>query len=222
MLKIATLTFNPYGENTYVIYDQNRDCVIVDAGCYNKKEQQTLLQFINKNELRPILALNTHGHIDHVCGVEFVKQCWGVPFAIDSSDSQVLQANTIYAEQMGFRMPTVPSIDIDLATTDRVMLGDTAIEILHTPGHTPGGVSLYMAEQKILITGDTLFKESIGRTDLPGGNYPTLMKSILEQIAPLGSGVTVFPGHGPSSSVGHEMIYNPFIVEAVQGQVNYK
>lgn len=224
MLKIATLTFNPYGENTYVIYDsgQSLECIIIDAGCYNDKEQQTLRSFIQQHNLRPIMALNTHGHIDHVCGVEYVKRQWGVPFAIHSLERQILEMNTCYAEQMGFTFGSVPEVDIDLSQKTSFVLGDNTLDIINTPGHTPGGVSIYCADQKVLFTGDTLFKESIGRTDLPGGDYPTLMESIFTQIVPLGSEVSVFAGHGPSTNIGHELNYNPFVMEAAAGEVNYK
>lgn len=223
MIKIATLAFNPFGENTYIIFDSTtKQCIIVDAGCCNEKEQQTLVSFIDKNELRPILALNTHAHIDHVCGVEFVKSKWGVEFALHAQDLPLLEAVPSYAQSMGFRVDTVPVVEVDLSDGMELKLGQSTIRIIHTPGHTPGHVSVYLPEEKTLLTGDTLFKESIGRTDLPGGDYPTLMRSIFEKIVPLGGDTTVFPGHGPKTDLAHEMMYNPFLTEAVNGEINYK
>lgn len=223
MIKIANLTFNPFGENTYVIFDTStKQCIIVDAGCCNEKEQQTLVSFIDKNELSPILALNTHAHIDHVCGVDFVKRNWDVPFALHPLDMPLLESVPSYAQSMGFAIDTVPQVEIDLSEKTEFQLGDSIIKIIHTPGHTPGHVSIHLPTEKTLLTGDTLFKESIGRTDLPGGDYPTIMRSIFEQIMPLGGDTTILPGHGPKSDLAHEMMYNPFITEAVNGEINYK
>lgn len=223
MIKIATLTFNPFGENTYVIFDtQTKQCIIVDAGCYNQKEQQTLISFIDKNELRPIMALNTHAHIDHVCGVDFVKSNWDIPFALDELDFPLLEAAPSYGQSMGFMVDSVPKVEIDLSQNREFKLGESDIKIIPTPGHTPGHVSIYIPSIKTLLTGDTLFKESIGRTDLPGGDYSTLMRSIFDQIMPLGGDTVVLPGHGPATDLAHEMMYNPFITEAVNGEVNYK
>lgn len=222
MIKIATLTFNPFGENTYVIYNDSKECIIVDAGCYTERERKTLKAFIEKNTLKPILTLNTHAHVDHVCGVEFVKREWGIPFALHGDDKAILELVPDYAMTMGFDITSTPTVEIDLANTPSITFGDSVINIFHTPGHTPGGVSIHMPQERLLITGDTLFRESIGRTDLPGGCYNTIMKSILEKILPLGGDTVVFPGHGGSSTIAHEMMFNPFITEAIQGKVNYK
>lgn len=221
MIKLATLTFNPFAENTYILFDESKECVIVDAGCYTEQEQQTLAAFIAKNDLRPILALNTHGHVDHICGVEFVKRQWGVPFALHGNDKAILELAHCYAG-MGFDVDSVPAVDIDLAETTDIQLGNSMLHVLHTPGHTPGHVAIHVPEAELLLTGDLLFKESIGRTDLPGGDYPTLMSSIVERVIPLGSDTRIFPGHGPHSTVAHEVMFNPFIVEALRGDVNYK
>lgn len=223
MIKLATLTFNPFGENTYIIYDDSKECVIIDAGCYSEKEQNTLKAFIEKNSLKPVMAINTHAHIDHICGVEFVKQTWGVPFALHRDDTAMLEMIPCYASSMNFDIPVIPTVEIDLAEQTEVKFGDdTTISVIHTPGHTPGGVCLHVAQQDILITGDTLFRESIGRTDLPGGSYCDLMNSIINGLIPLGSGIEIFPGHGGKSSLSHELMFNPFITEAIQGEVNYK
>lgn len=220
MTKIANLVFNPFGENTYVIFDQTLECVIVDAGCYSTKEQQALVNFIENNNLKPVLAINTHGHIDHMCGVEFVKQRWGVPFAMNVLDKPLLDSVPSYGASMGFDIQDVPTVDIDLSTQSIIEFGESKIEIVQTPGHTPGHVSLYLSDIKTLLTGDTLFRESIGRTDLPGGDYSVLMNSIIKKIVPLGGDVVVFPGHGPKTEIAHEIMYNPFITEVLNGEVN--
>lgn len=221
-MKIATLQFNPFGENTYVIYGASKECIIVDAGCYSDKEQNTLAAFIEKNELRPIMALNTHAHVDHVCGVDFVMRKWGIPFALHSADTTILEMVPCYADSMGFDVKQVPPATIDLSQTTQIMLGDTQLNIIHTPGHTPGHISIHIPEQQILLTGDTLFKESIGRTDLPGGDYQSIMESIIERIIPLGNDTRILPGHGPQSTIAHEVMFNPFVSEALQKDVNYK
>ncbi len=221
MLKIATLTFNPYGENTYVLFDQSRQCVVVDAGCLTEKECQTLDAFITKNDLIPILAVNTHGHIDHICGVEFVKRRWNIPFAIHRNEQPILDMVPCYAEAMGFPIKTVPTPDVDLAETKTITLGDSELQILQVPGHTPGHIAIYAPAEELLLVGDLLFKGSIGRTDLPGGDYPTIMRSLIEEIVPLPGTTHVFSGHGPQTTISHEIMFNPFIVEALQGEVNY-
>lgn len=221
MIKLATLTFNPFGENTYILFDESNQCVVVDAGCYSEKEQQTLVSFIEKNNLHPVMALNTHGHIDHICGVEFVKKQWNVPFALHRNEKPIMEMAHCYAD-MGFDVNPIPDMDIDLAETETIPLGNNTLYILQTPGHSPGHVAIHVPEAELLLTGDLLFKESIGRTDLPGGSYPTLMNSIVEKVIPLGGNTKIFPGHGPHSTIAHEVMFNPFIVEALRGDVNYK
>lgn len=221
MIKIATLTMNPFGENTYVLYADNGDCVIVDAGCYTKGEQDRLATFIAQNSLTPTLALNTHAHIDHVCGVEWLKNTYGVPFALHAADMPVLESVVTYGEAVGIVVRSVPAVDRYIASGDLIDLGGEKLRIIHTPGHTAGGVSIYIESQKMLLTGDTLFRESIGRTDLPTGDYEQLMQSIIENILPLGSDVTFFPGHGAHSTLGHEVERNPFVSEVLAGDIPY-
>lgn len=221
MIKLATLTFNPFGENTYILFDDSKKCVIVDAGCCSEKEQQTLVSFIEKNELQPVMAINTHGHVDHICGVEFVKKQWGIPFALHRNEKPIMEMAHCYAD-MGFDVNPIPTVDIDLAETQTIPLGNSTLHIIQTPGHSPGHIAIHVPEAELLLTGDLLFKESIGRTDLPGGSYPTLMDSIVEKVIPLGSNTRIFPGHGSHSTIAHEVMFNPFIVEALRGDVNYK
>lgn len=221
MIKLATLTFNPFGENTYILFDETKKCMIVDAGCSSEKEQQTLVSFIEKNELQPIMAINTHGHVDHICGVEFAKQQWGIPFALHRNEKPIMEMVHCYVD-MGFDVNPIPTVNIDLAETETIPLGNNTLHILQTPGHSPGHIAIHVPETELLLTGDLLFKESIGRTDLPGGSYPTLMDSIVEKVIPLGGNTQVFPGHGPHSTIAHEVMFNPFIVEALRGDVNYK
>ena len=172
MLKLATLTFNPFGENTYVLFDETKQCVLVDVGCSTEQERQTLAAFIEKNDLRPMMAINTHGHVDHICGVEFVKRQWGIPFALHRNEKPIMEMAHCYAD-MGFDVDPIPTVEVDLAETETIPVGNSTLRILQTPGHSPGHVAIHVPDAELLLTGDLLFKESIGRTDLPGGSYPT-------------------------------------------------
>ncbi len=222
-MNIATLQFNPIGENTYVIWDESLECAIIDAGNSSERENQALFNFIAQKGLTPKLAINTHGHFDHVMGVEALREQYGVQFAISSKDQFLLDSSTAGSVIYGIKLGAMPkSIDIDLDALSEISFGNTVLQIIPTPGHTPGHVSLFEPTQRVLFTGDTLFKESIGRTDLPGGDYSWIMESILKSIIPLGDDVEFFPGHGPSSTIGHEALYNPFVVEVLNAEVNYK
>lgn len=216
------MTMNPFGENTYIIYNELKECIIVDAGMYSDSEKERFEAFITKNELTPILALNTHGHIDHICGVEWVKSKYGIPFAIHKHDVAVVESVVSYGQGLGFDIQTAPKVDQTIQDGQTITLGNDSIRVIHTPGHTEGGVCFLIEGQAMLLTGDTLFKESIGRTDLPGGNYDTLMRSIVGKILPLGGDVTFFPGHGTQSTIGYEMQRNPFITEVLSGDMSFK
>ncbi len=222
-MKIAKLTFNPIEENTYIIWDATLECAVIDAGNSSERENNSLSNFIEEHHLTPTLAINTHGHFDHTMGVEYLRQRYGVRFAMSSKDKFLLDAASVSGTIYGIKVGEMPTqIDIDLDAVDQVSFGETTLQIIRVPGHTPGHVALYEPEQKVLFTGDTLFRESIGRTDLPGGDYSWIMQSILENIIPLGDEVQILPGHGEESTIGHETIYNPFIVEVLNDEVNYK
>lgn len=222
IMEIKRLMLNPLCENTYIVWDDTKECVIIDAGALLERENKMVADVIEEHGLRPVMAINTHGHFDHVGGVAFLKENYGVKFACSSKDQFLLDASTSQGVMFGIQCNPVPAIDIDLDTVESVKFGNTELSVLKTPGHTPGHVSLFSAENKALFTGDTLFRESIGRTDLPGGDYSWIMKSILEQIVPLGDDVAIYPGHERESTIGHEVLYNPFIVEVLNNEVNYK
>jgi hydroxyacylglutathione hydrolase len=211
MLQIQTFTFNPLQENTYVLYDETRSCVIIDPGCYEKQEKQALEEFIRSKELTVTHLLNTHGHVDHVLGNAFVKQTFGVPLYIHSKDEATLRAVETYAANWGFVRYEPAQPDHYLNEGDTVTFGNSMLEVLFVPGHAPGHIAFYSADQKICIGGDVLFRGSIGRTDLPGGDFDTLIASIQTQLFPLGDDVVVYPGHGGSTTIGHEKRYNPFL-----------
>ena len=222
-MKIARLIFNPLQENTYVVWDESLEAVVIDAGNMSERENATLEQFLYERGLTPVYALNTHGHFDHLMGVEFLRQRYGAKFAVSSKDKFLVENATQSAELFGIRAGDMPEkIDVDLEGMQSISFGQSELQIISTPGHTPGHVAFYEPNAKILFTGDTLFRESIGRTDLPGGDYSWIMKSILEKIMPLGDEVKVYPGHGETTDIGHESMYNPFVVEVMNQEVNYR
>ncbi len=220
-MQIALFQFNPFQENTYVVWDATKECVIIDAGCYSAPERRRLQTFIEEKGLKPMMALNTHGHVDHILGVEFVRETWGVPFALHGADKFLVESAVEHGAIYGFNVEAIPQIDLMLDNESQVSFGDTTLRLIHTPGHTPGHICIYAEEDKKLFTGDTLFRESIGRTDLPGGDYSWIMRSIIDRILPLGGDVEIYPGHGNHSTIGHEALYNPFITEAIGGEVNF-
>lgn len=223
MLKIAKLIFNPIQENTYILWDESGECIVVDAGNISAREDNRLVDFITEQGLKPVMAVNTHGHFDHLAGVEHLRRTFDVPFAMSGKDAFLLEAAPASARMFGIGEIAAPAkIDVDLATLEELHFGNTTLKVIPTPGHTPGHVSLYNEEMGVVLTGDTLFRESIGRTDLPGGDYSWIMRSIIDKLLPLGDEVKVYPGHGEDSSIGHESMYNPFIVEVLNQEVNYK
>ena len=216
-MKIACLQFNPIQENTYVVWDDTSEAVVIDAGNSNPREDAALDNFIAQHGLKPVLAVNTHGHFDHTLGVAHLKKRYGIPFALSSKDQFLLDNASTSGSIFGVPVGEMPAADLDLDTTPEIRFGHTVMRVIHTPGHTPGHVALFDPESKSLFTGDTL-----GRTDLPGGDYSWIMRSILDSLIPLGEEVRVYPGHGPESTIGHEMLYNPFVVEVLNQEVNYK
>ena len=222
-MKIARLIFNPIQENTYIIWDDTLEAAVIDAGNMNERENEVLAKFIADNGLKPKYALNTHGHFDHLLGVDFLREKYGAQLAMSSKDEFLLKGASVSAELFGVKADALPeAIDVDLEGKESIKFGNTELKIILTPGHTPGHVAFFEPESKVLFTGDTLFRESIGRTDLPGGDYSWIMRSIIENILPSGDDVKIYPGHGETSDIGHESMYNPFVVEVINNEVNYK
>jgi len=221
-MNIAKLVFNPIMENTYIVWDDTKECIIIDAGNFSAREDAQLTDFISERGLKPVMAVNTHGHFDHAMGVGYLKETYGVKFACSSKDQFLVDSAQQSGAMFGVKCAPVPAIDIDLDKIEEIAFGATKLRVIKTPGHTPGHVSLYNEEQKVLFTGDTLFRESIGRTDLPGGDCSWIMTSILEQLVPLGDDVEFYPGHGDKSTIGHETLYNPFVTEVLNNEINYK
>ena len=216
MIKVQVFTFNPsFYENTYLLYDETLECIIIDPGCFFKKEYDELSGFIQSQKLTPVKLINTHCHIDHVLGNSYVKRTFNVPLYINKFETEVLFAVKNYAELYGFGGYEEVTVDNYLNEGDILTFGNSKLEVLFVPGHAPGHIAFYQPDQKFVIGGDVLFENSIGRTDLPGGDFNTLIKSIQSKFFPLDDDVVVYPGHGPSTTIGKEKRTNPFC--AVQG-----
>ncbi len=211
MISIQSFTFNPFQENTYVLSDESRNCVIIDPGCADKEEQNTLTAYIADNGLTPVKVLNTHCHIDHILGNNFVSMNYGIPISIHKADLPVMHSLRDVAGMYG--IPAVPSPDPGefLNEGDKIKFGSSVLEILFTPGHSPGSISFVSRQQEFVIAGDVLFYDSIGRYDFPGGDEQTLLESIREKLFALGNGFTVYPGHGQPTTIGRERKHNPFL-----------
>lgn len=211
MLKINKFTFNPFGENTYVLSDDSNECVIVDPGCYSEEEKRTLSDFITSNSLRPVKILLTHAHIDHVLGNNYLTGKYGIPIVMNQIEEKLLNDAPIYGQMWGIEMEPSPSPSTFIREGDIFEFGESKLEVFFTPGHSPGSLCFLHHESSQLIAGDVLFLESIGRTDLPGGDFEVLTKSIREKLYTLNPEIIVYPGHGPSTTIGHEKKNNPFV-----------
>ena len=211
MLDLVSYTFNPVGENTYVLYNEQGECCIIDPGCYFKEERDRLRTGIEKTGGKPVLLLNTHCHLDHVFGNKFIYDTWGLPLHIHEKEKPVLD----FAPQSG-EMWQMPFENYDgelifLKEGTVIKLGSEELEIRFTPGHSPGSVCFYHEPGGFVIGGDVLFNGSIGRTDLPGGDFNTLINSIQTQLFTLPDETKVYSGHGPVTTVGLEKMNNPFV-----------
>ncbi|HEY3430795.1 MAG TPA: MBL fold metallo-hydrolase [Cyclobacteriaceae bacterium] len=210
MLQVKKFVFNPFMENTYLLYDQTKECTIIDPGCFEKEEEEQLTGFIQQNNLEVTQLINTHCHIDHVLGNAFVKRKFNVPLAIHPLEAPLLKAVKTYAPNYGFFQYQDSVEDSFLNEGDILKVGKQELSVLFVPGHSPGHIAFYHEPTKILIGGDVLFENSIGRTDLPGGDYDTLISSIHNKFFTLPDDVTVYCGHGAETSIGFEKRTNPF------------
>lgn len=210
MLQVRKFTFNPFMENTFVLYDETKECAIIDPGCVEKEEESQLVEFIEGAGLIVKTLINTHCHIDHILGNAFVKRKYNVLLSLHPLEVPVLKAVKTYASNYGFFQYQDSSPDAFLNEGDTVFIGNQVLHVLFVPGHSPGHIALYHAGSKTLIGGDVLFENSIGRADLPGGNFETLIESIHQKFFTLPDDVTVYCGHGSETSIGFEKRTNPF------------
>lgn len=213
MISFKKFTFNPYQENTYVLFDETRECVIIDPGMYDGREQNQLVAFIKENQLIPVLLLNTHCHIDHVFGNKFVFDQWGLRPQLHRGELVALQSVPGYAPQMGFNYELSPEPEVFLEDSGTIEFGSSRLTLVFAPGHSPAHLCFYAEQENFLIGGDVLFYGSIGRTDLPGGNHTQLIDSIKNNVLVLPDDCTVYPGHGPATNIGFEKKNNPYLQE---------
>lgn len=211
-MTVQSFEFNMFGEKTYIVYDpESREAAIIDPGTMNRREEDVLFKFVQDNRLIIKHIILTHQHIDHVMGLAAAKSRSGAD-AMAHPDDSFLGKRIAEQVQM-FHLPVqVCSFEIDhkLKDGDHIAIGGDTLEVISVPGHSPGSIALYSAEDNFVITGDALFQGSIGRTDLPGGDYPTLIKSINERLLTLPDSTVVYPGHGPSTTIGYEKKFNPY------------
>ena len=212
MLQIESFVCNPFSENTYVVYDGNtKECVIIDPGCSTAGEERELFGFVDSHNLKPLMAINTHGHIDHIVGNAAVKKRYGIPIAAHSNVKGDFLRSRQQAEMFGMALGDCGLPDRDLKDGEIIKIGESTLEGICTPGHAEGSISLYAEIEGWVFTGDALFSRSIGRTDFPGGNYATLRQSIKERLFHLPDDTEVFSGHGESTTIFDEQRYNMFL-----------
>ena len=211
MLSVQSFAFNPFQENTYVLYNEFKECIIIDPGMYNASEEAMLTQYLIANQLTPKLLLNTHCHIDHILGNYFCFQKYNLITQCHFEEMQVLAIGQTTANVYELRYTDAPTPVQFIADNEIIKFGNDTLQALFTPGHSPGSLSFYSAENNFVISGDVLFYQSIGRSDLPGGNFKTLMQSIKTRLFTLPEETKVYSGHGPATIVGHEKVYNPFV-----------
>lgn len=213
MLNVARFTFNPFQENTYLVYDETGAGVILDPGCWQQSEKDELLAFIQDHQIRVERLINTHCHIDHILGNQFIAEMFGLPLEIHRGELPVLEAGPNVAAMFGISYTEIsPLPGRYIEDGDLIAFGQSELLAILGPGHSPASLCFFSKEDRLLLAGDVLFQGSIGRTDLPGGNYDTLIRSIRERVFPLGDDVVVYPGHGPETTVGVERKTNPFLV----------
>jgi len=211
MIKIQSFVFNAFQVNTYVLSDETGECVIVDAACYTQNEKDSIDQYITSHHLKPVKLINTHCHVDHVLGMKHITTKYGTTVEVHDADIKLLTDAKKYGVVFSFDVEEPPVVTSYLIEGKDVTFGNSVLKTFHVPGHSPGSIAFYNSEQKFVITGDVLFKGSIGRTDLPGGDYDQLMQSIYKKLMILPPETEVLPGHGPSTTIHEEALNNPFL-----------
>lgn len=211
-MTIKTFTFNPFQENTYLLFDETKEAVIIDAGCIFDAEKQTLKKYIDDNNLIVKRVINTHLHLDHQFGNKFLFQTYGLRPEACKEDEFLLETVVAQARSYGFPMDEeAESLGGYIIENQEIKFGNSILKAIHVPGHSPGSMAFYSERDGILISGDVLFQGSIGRTDLPKGDYATLILSITKKLLPLPDSTVVYCGHGPTTTIGSEKISNPFL-----------
>lgn len=211
MLYTQSFVFNPFQENSYIIYNDEKQCWIIDPGMYDAAELSHFTDYLLDNKLVPQAIINTHAHIDHIFGVPALIEKYNLPFGLHEKDIPVLNSAPGSAAIFGFDFRNIPQPTFNISHNEKLKLAGDELDVLFVPGHSPGSIAFYYAPGNWVIAGDALFSGSIGRTDLPGGNHNQLITSIKTQLLTLPDDTVVYSGHGPSTTVGNEKIYNPFL-----------
>ena len=211
MFQIKVFTFSPIQENTYILYNENKEAIIIDPGCYFSAEEEELQQFFTTNDLTPVILINTHCHLDHVFGNNWVHKQYGLELHFHKDDEALFHRAPESGKIWGLEFTNYAGPIHYLVENQVITLGKDSLQILHTPGHSPGSVSFYCENQNFIISGDVLFRESVGRTDLPGGNFDTLVNSIKTKLFVLPGSTVVYSGHGSPTTIQYEIDNNPYI-----------
>ena len=210
MTKIKIFVFNPFQENTFIVYDETKECVIIDAGCNEEYEFKEIDKFIEENNLNLKYIINTHCHIDHIMGNAYLVNKYNVDSIAHKEDIPLLERSNDMAMAFGFNIQEPPIPHKFVEEGESINFGNTELKVIHVPGHSPGSIVLYNEKEKYIIVGDVLFDGGIGRTDLPGGNYDNLISGIKNKLFTLDGDVVVYPGHGQSTTIWKEKESNPF------------
>ena len=211
MISIEKFTFNPFQENSYILYDETKECVIIDPGCYSSEEKSTILKFISENNLKPVKLLNTHCHVDHIQGNHIIAKTFNLQLEAHKKEIPILDGSLAWGLQYGIRGDISPEITVFLNEGDTIKFGNSKLEIIFVPGHSPGHIAFISHKQKFVINGDVLFQGSFGRFDLPFGDVYVLSKSIQEKIFTLPDDYTVYAGHMGETTIGAEKMTNPIL-----------
>ncbi|MBA4408434.1 MAG: MBL fold hydrolase [Odoribacter sp.] len=210
-MQIKKFTFNPVQENTFVVFDETNECVIIDAGCYFENEIQELDHFIAEKQLKPVRLINTHCHFDHIMGVTHCRAKYHLQFETHPDEAILVEHAAVHGDLFDIPVEPINAPDAFFKEGDQITFGNSFLEVIEAPGHSPGGVVFYNPEQKILVAGDVLFYGSIGRTDLPGGSFERLTGNIKTKLLTLPQETVVYCGHGPETTIGFEKKNNPFL-----------
>jgi glyoxylase-like metal-dependent hydrolase (beta-lactamase superfamily II) len=211
MLNLKTFVFNPFQVNTYVLSDSQGEGYIIDAACFDEREKRILTDYLDSNNLKIRALINTHCHVDHVLGIKEIRERYKIPFYCSADEQFLLDTSVTQGEVFGFEVNKPSNPDKYISEEDQFEIGGKKIKIISIPGHSPGSLSFYIEEDKMLFSGDALFAGSIGRTDLPGGDHQKLVNGIKTKLLMLNKDVEVYPGHGPSTTIENEILTNPFL-----------
>ncbi|MBC8489440.1 MAG: MBL fold metallo-hydrolase [Bacteroidetes bacterium] len=210
MITIEKFAFNPFQVNTYILSDETKECVIIDPGCYEPSEEKMLSQYIASKNLKPVKLLYTHCHVDHIFGTNYIARTYGLKPVIHKAGLPFHTNGHEHARMYGFEIePVIEPVDF-IEDGDIIKFGNSELKVVYTPGHADGSICFINYPQKFIITGDVLFRDSIGRTDFPTGNFDILIESIHNKLFILDDDFTVYSGHGPETSIGYEKVNNPY------------